>query len=102
MSRQQAAWMMLADTAPFTGHINSGFVLDNWKKWVEQDVPMTTENIHIVVAVLTVIGSVSDQLSRVALNDIKGDATVTPYTHTHSLSLALFPFRSAAGHVVYL
>ena len=97
--------MMLADTAPFTGHINSGFVLDNWKKWVEQDVPMTTENVQIVVAVLTVIGSVSDQLSRVALNDIKGDGNCNPlhsHTHTHSLSLALFPFRSAAGHAVYL
>lgn len=66
--------MMLADTAPFTEHIDPAFVLDNWKKWVEQDVTMTTENVQIVVSVLSVIGNTSGQLSRHALNDIKGYA----------------------------
>ena len=65
--------MMLANTAPFTQHIDPGFVLDNWKKWVEQDVTMTTDNVQIVVSVLSVIGNTSQQLSRHALIDIKGD-----------------------------
>ena len=64
--------MMLAEVSLFTRHLNAQFVLDNWKKWVEGNVAMTTEHVQVVVALLTIVGNAAKQLPRPSIMDIKG------------------------------
>ena len=62
--------MLLAEVSQFSVEMDSKFVYDNWQKY-SSDVTMETGS--PLVQILVTIGNVARRLSRIAIEDIRGE-----------------------------
>ena len=75
--------MLLSEISQFTTSIDAKFVFDNWRLHTSD---ITMETTMPLVQIVVAIGNLAQSLSKIAVQDMKGE--LCTHTHTHSLSLS--------------
>ena len=76
--------MLLSEISQFTTSIDAKFVFDNWRLHSSD---ITMETTMPLVQIIVAIGNLAQSLSKIAIQDMKGE--LRTHTHTHTLSLSL-------------
>ena len=79
--------MLLSEISQFTTSIDAKFVFDNWRLHSSD---ITMETTMPLVQIVVAIGNLAQSLSKIAVQDMKGELC----THTHTLSLSLIHAHS--------